>query len=112
MNIQAEANPPTIYFNLFLLQRKKYGNKSNNFKENIYALRLLIKSRDGKKIPVSILYKKRINLESAPLLIYGYGSYGLIAEPSFKLSFLPLVDDGFISAIAHVRGGQTCKEIV
>ena len=38
--------------------------------------------------------------------MYGYGSYGLIVEPSFKLSFLPLVDDGFIFAIAHIRGGQ------
>ena len=38
--------------------------------------------------------------------MYGYGSYGLIVEPSFKLSFLPLVDKGFIFAIAHIRGGQ------
>ena len=37
---------------------------------------------------------------------YGYGSYGLIVEPSFKLSFMPLVDEGFIFAIAHIRGGQ------
>ena len=51
-------------------------------------------------------HKKGINLKSAPLLMYGYGSYGLIVEPSFKLSFLPLVDDGFIFAIAHIRGGQ------
>jgi len=101
--------PPTIYSQSFFSKRRKkiWQQKYNNFKENIYVTsRLLIKGRDGKKIPISLFYKKGINLESAPLLIYGYGSYGLIVEPSFKLSFLPLVDDGFIFAIAHVRGGQ------
>ena len=101
--------PPTIYSQSFSFKRRKkiWQQKYNDHKENIYVTsRLLIKSRDGEKIPVSLFYKKGINLESAPLLIYGYGSYGLIVEPSFKLSFFPLVDDGFIFAIAHVRGGQ------
>ena len=40
------------------------------------------------------------------MLQYGYGSYGLMVEPSFKLSFMPLVESGFIFAIAHIRGGQ------
>ena len=52
------------------------------------------------------MYKKGINLKKAPLLQYGYGSYGLVIEPSFKLSFMPLIDEGFIFAIAHIRGGQ------
>ena len=101
--------PTTIYSQSFLPKNKKkvWQQKFNNFKENTYETRrVLIKARDGQKIPVSLIYKKGVALKSAPLLMYGYGSYGLIVEPSFKLSFLPLVDDGFIFAIAHIRGGQ------
>ena len=53
-----------------------------------------------------MVFKKGINLKKAPLLQYGYGSYGLIIEPSFKLSFMPLIDQGFVFAIAHIRGGK------
>ena len=88
-------------------KRKIWQQKFNEFKENAYETkRMIIKARDGKKVPVSLLYKKGVTLDSAPVLMYGYGSYGLIVEPSFKLSFLPLVDNGFVFAIAHIRGGQ------
>ena len=98
-----------IYSQSFLsgYRRKVWQQKFNNFKEHTYETkRVMIKARDGEKIPVSLIYKKGVTLKSAPLLMYGYGSYGLIVEPSFKLSFLPLVDEGFIFAIAHIRGGQ------
>ena len=101
--------PLTIYSQSFFSKKKKkvWQQKINNFKEDNYITkRLFIKGRGGVKIPVSLFYKKGINLSSAPLLMYGYGSYGLIIEPSFKLSFLPLVNEGFIFAIAHIRGGQ------
>ena len=101
--------PSTIYSQSFLSDRKSkvWQQKFNDFKESSYETRrLLIKARDGQKIPVSLIYKRGVTLKSAPLLMYGYGSYGLIVEPSFKLSFLPLVDQGFIFAIAHIRGGQ------
>ncbi len=101
--------PSTIYSQSFLSDRKSkvWQQKFNDFKESSYETRrLLIKARDGQKIPVSLIYKRGVTLKSAPLLMYGYGSYGLIVEPSFKLSFLPLVDEGFIFAIAHIRGGQ------
>ena len=103
------TTPLAIYSQNFLsVNRKKvWQQKFNNFKESDYETnRIIIKARDGQKIPVSLIYKKGIILNSAPLLMYGYGAYGLIIEPSFKLSFLPLVDDGFIFAIAHIRGGQ------
>ena len=103
------TTPSTIYSQSFLsgYRRKVWQQKFNNFKEHTYETkRVMIKARDGEKIPVSLIYKKGVTLKSAPLLMYGYGSYGLIVEPSFKLSFLPLVDEGFIFAIAHIRGGQ------
>ena len=102
-------SPPAIYSqNLYTGKRKKlWGQKILNHKDDKYETkRIFIIARDGTKIPISLIYKKGIDLKKAPLLQYGYGSYGLVIEPSFKLSFMPLVDEGFIFAIAHIRGGQ------
>jgi oligopeptidase B len=64
-------------------------------------------SRDGKKIPVSLLFRKDFAKGTdAPLLQYAYGSYGISTDPSFNSNVLSLVDRGFVYAIAHVRGGQ------
>ncbi len=88
-------------------RRKVWSQKMRKHNENKYdTRRIFVAVRDGTKVPVSLIYKKGIDLEKAPLLQYGYGSYGLVIEPSFKLSFMPLIDEGFIFAIAHIRGGQ------
>ncbi len=102
-------SPSVIYSqDLYTKKRKRIWRQSIlNHKENRYEIRReTITARDKTKIPISLIYKKGIDLKNAPLLQYGYGSYGLIVEPSFKLSFMPLIDDGFIFAIAHIRGGQ------
>ena len=101
--------PSTIYSqNLYTKKRKKvWSQKILNHSENNFEIkRININARDGTKVPISLVYKKGINLKNAPLLQYGYGAYGLTVEPSFKLSFMPLINDGFIFAIAHIRGGQ------
>jgi oligopeptidase B len=64
-------------------------------------------ARDGERIPVSIVYRKGTPLDgSAPLYLYGYGSYGLSMDPAFSSTRLSLLDRGFVHAVAHVRGGQ------
>ena len=101
--------PPAIFSQSLIsnVRRKEWQQTVNNYKETRYQVnRTFIKSRDGKKIPISFIHKKNIDLSKAPLLIYGYGSYGNIIEASFRLSFLPLIDEGFVFAIAHIRGGQ------
>uniref|UniRef100_A0A1S3ZDP5 Prolyl endopeptidase n=1 Tax=Nicotiana tabacum TaxID=4097 RepID=A0A1S3ZDP5_TOBAC len=62
---------------------------------------------DGIQIPISIIYRKDlVKLDgSDPLLLYGYGSYEICIDPTFKASRLSLLDRGFIYAIAHIRGG-------
>ncbi|URE20368.1 Prolyl oligopeptidase, N-terminal beta-propeller domain [Musa troglodytarum] len=62
---------------------------------------------DGTQVPISIFYKKDLVMldGSDPMLLYGYGSYEVCIDPSFKASRLSLVDRGFIFAIAHIRGG-------
>ena len=62
---------------------------------------------DGTQIPISIVYRKDTKRDgTAPLLVYGYGSYGISMEPSFGASRTSLLDRGFVYAIAHIRGGQ------
>jgi oligopeptidase B len=69
--------------------------------------RLLAPASDGETVPVSVLYKRTTPLDgSAPLLLYGYGAYGIAIPASFSTSWLSLVDRGFVLAIAHVRGGK------
>ena len=69
--------------------------------------RIWAPARDGVQVPVSIVYRKGTPLNgSAPLLLYGYGSYGHSIEPTFSSARLSLLDRGFIFAIAHIRGGE------
>jgi len=71
------------------------------------AERLYAKARDGKLIPISIVYRKELK-SSVPqnLLLYAYGSYGATNDPYFSSTRLSLLDRGFIYAIAHIRGSQ------
>ena len=75
--------------------------------EKYQSRRVFATATDGTLIPISILYAKDTQLDgSAPLYLYGYGSYGLIIESDFGSTRLSLVDRGYIFAIAHVRGGM------
>ena len=76
--------------------------------DNYQTERIYVPSRDGKEIPLSLVYRKdRFKKDgSAPGWIYGYGSYGYSMEATFSSTRLSLLDRGFVFAIAHVRGGQ------
>jgi oligopeptidase B len=68
--------------------------------------RLHATAPDGTRIPLSIVYRRDTPRDaSAPLLLYGYGSYGISVPVSFSSNRLSLLDRGVIYAIAHVRGG-------
>ena len=70
--------------------------------------RLYVTVRDGKQVPISIVYKKGQKKNgNNNLLLYAYGSYGSTIDPSFNSNRLSLLDRGFIYAIAHIRGSQT-----
>jgi len=64
-------------------------------------------ARDGTKVPVSLVYRKGTAKNgTAPLLQYGYGSYGSSMDPGFSHAVISLLDRGFVYALAHIRGGQ------
>ncbi|MCZ8144973.1 S9 family peptidase [Flavobacterium sp.] len=77
-------------------------DKHNYIEERIWAT-----ADDGVQVPISLVYKKGLQKnQSNPLLLYGYGSYGVTLEPYFSTTRLSLLDRGFVYAMAHVRGGE------
>jgi oligopeptidase B len=78
---------------------------------NYKSERVFATASDGTKIPVSIVYRNGVKLDgSAPLLLYGYGSYGYSISPTFSSNRLSLLDRGVIFAIGHIRGGGELGE--
>lgn len=79
-----------------------------NFNKNNYkSERLWATANDGTKIPISLVYHKKTKLNSkTPLLLYGYGAYGITIDAGFSTTRLSLLDRGFVFAIAHVRGSE------
>lgn len=75
--------------------------------EEYESKRLYATAKDGTKIPMSIVYKKGVELNGEnPTLLYAYGSYGANIDPGFSSLRLTLLNRGFVFAIAHIRGGQ------
>jgi oligopeptidase B len=76
-------------------------------KNNYKSERIWAKARDGKKVPISLVYHKNTKLSvKTPLLLYAYGSYGHTIDDTFSTVRLSLLDRGFVYATAHVRGSQ------
>lgn len=75
--------------------------------EDYETRRLFAHAPDGELVPVTVLYRKGLKLDgTAPVLLYGYGAYGMSMPASFSVSALSLVDRGFVHATAHIRGGM------
>lgn len=76
-------------------------------RENYRCERLWAKAGDGTEVPISLVRRRDTPIDgTAPLLLYGYGSYGSSMSPYFSASTVSLLDRGWVYAIAHVRGGQ------
>ena len=86
--------------------RKRQEIPSGHNPADYVTTRIMARSHDGAEVPVSILHRKDLARDGrAPLLLYGYGSYGMAMPASFSANRLSLVDRGFVYAIAHIRGG-------
>jgi oligopeptidase B len=101
----------TIDFNMktktktVLKEQEVLGGKFD--KKNYEEKRVWATATDGTKIPISMVYKKGIELNGKnPVLQYAYGSYGYSMDATFSSTRLSLLDRGFIFAIAHIRGGE------
>ena len=109
---QSLATPSSVIdFNMttkvktVLKEQQVLGGKFD--KENYTEERIWATAQDGKKVPISMVYRKGLSKDGKnPLLLYAYGSYGASMDAYFSSSRLSLLDRGFIFAIAHIRGGE------
>lgn len=105
------SRPGTVYrYNMKTRSRETVRVQvvpSGHTPENYRVERISITARDGENIPVTLLARQDIKIDgSNPLLLYGYGSYGITIPAGFRTHILSLVDRGMVYAIAHIRGGQ------
>ena len=86
--------------------RKRQEIPSGHNPADYVTTRIMARAQDGAEVPISLLHRRDFSRDGrAPLLLYGYGSYGHAIPASFNASRLSLVDRGFVYAIAHIRGG-------
>ncbi len=110
-NYSSLKTPTSIYdFNVKTKHKvlKKQEEILGGFESKNYEVkRLFAKATDGALIPISVVYRKdKFKSHHNPLLISGYGSYGLSYESDFDPYVISLLDRGFVFAIAHIRGGS------
>ena len=110
-NYTSLTTPASVYdYNMHYKTKKlmKQQEVVGSFDQKNYTTeRLFASAGDGTKIPMSVVYRNGIKKDgNAPLLLYGYGSYGASMDASFSSVRLSLLDRGFIFVIAHIRGGQ------
>ena len=114
-NYQSMVTPSSVFdydMNTKQATLKKQNEVPGGFdKANYKSERVFATASDGTKIPMSMVYRRGVKLDgSAPLLLYGYGSYGASIPPTFSASRLALLDRGVIFVIAHIRGGGELGE--
>ena len=87
--------------------RKTQEIPSGHNPQDYVSQRFFATASDGKRVPITVLMKRGTPVDrSAPLFLYGYGSYGISMDADFSIRRFSLVDRGWIYAIAHVRGGS------
>ena len=108
--IETPASPPTwIDIDLppggtkIVAQQRFAGFDPTRFE----VKRLFAAAPDGEQVPITLLALRGAKLDpSAPLMLYGYGAYGVSSEAVFDVAATVLVDRGWNYAMAHVRGGS------
>lgn len=109
------TTPATVYkYNMVTGEKSLWFRKELLDKTfdpaNYVSQRIWATANDGTKIPISIVYKKGLDLATAPCLLYGYGSYGYTLPDVFSPTRLSLLDRGFVYAVAHIRGSKYMGE--
>jgi prolyl oligopeptidase len=86
--------------------RTDLGSKSAVDYSDIEVERVEATSKDGTRVPVSILHRKGIRLDGTnPALLYGYGGYGVNRTPNFSATRVAWLEQGGVYAEANIRGG-------
>ncbi len=115
VSYQSMVTPPSVYdYTLATLERTlmKQQEVLGGYDPAKYVTeRQWAPARDGAKVPISLVYRKGVARDgTAPLWLYGYGSYGYGESPTFSSGRLSLLDRGVVFAVAHIRGGNEMGE--
>ena len=108
---QSMTTPPSVFdYNMTTGERELLKEQTvlGGFdKRNYVSERIFATAKDGTQIPISLVYKKGMKRDGKnPLLLYGYGAYGISLDPWFSPARLSLLNRGMVYAIAHIRGGS------
>ncbi|MCJ8275516.1 MAG: S9 family peptidase, partial [Bdellovibrionales bacterium] len=110
LNFESPITPAVVYDydfkkrEFFVKKRKEVPNFDS---KNYLTKRVMVRSRDSEQVPVTLVYSKDYKKDGeAPMLLYGYGSYGITITPRFRSNVFSLIDRGFVFALAHIRGSQ------
>jgi len=105
------VTPPTVYdyhpadnrLETLKVQRIPSGYDPGRY----VTERIMVPARDGRRIPVSIVYRRGFERNGrGRLFLYAYGAYGFATAPAFNTNRFSLLDRGYAFAIAHIRGGD------
>jgi oligopeptidase B len=81
-------------------------NMHSGEKSEYESVAIELEVRDGKSVPVTITKRRSTPLDgTAPCLLYGYGAWEIVIRPEYSSVLLALLDQGFVYAQAHIRGG-------
>jgi oligopeptidase B len=113
LSYESLVTPPTVYdyeiASRSLVMRKQLPVLGGYDPSDYESAREWAVAGDGTRVPISLVRRKGVPKDgSAPCLLYGYGSYEASMDPWFSVLRLPLLDRGFVFAVAHVRGGGEC----
>ena len=111
ISYSSPITPSTVYdYDCNLRQkihRKTQEIPSGHNSKDYICKRVMVIAYDQEEIPLTIFYHKNTKLNGkAPLLLYGYGSYGITIPDNFSSNRFTLINRGFIYAVAHIRGGR------
>ncbi|MDP4238043.1 MAG: prolyl oligopeptidase family serine peptidase [Bacteroidota bacterium] len=100
--------PPTVYrFNADKNTSEVFHKTEVKFNPDEYiSEQVFYTSKDGTKVPMSIMYKKGMKKDGKnPLMLYGYGGFNISMNPSFSVVRIPFLENGGIYVVANIRGG-------
>lgn len=102
-------SPKSIYeYNLETKEHSLFFAPKLNFDPSIYTTKqIFYTSKDGTRVPMFVTHKKDLLIdETTPVLLYGYGGFGLSQTPTFRSDFLTWVDAEGVLVVPCLRGGK------
>jgi prolyl oligopeptidase len=102
------VTPPTVYrYDVATGESRVYRKPVTPFESGEFEQRqVFYPGKDGVRIPMLLAYRKGLKLDGVnPLVLYGYGGFGIPLLPEFDPARLAWLEQGGVYAIANIRGG-------